>query len=218
MIEILEVLRTLPNLYNPASGEKYDDSDFFNVKNGYPYYVRAAEIIKPQRTLEIGSLLGFGLISFAAGFPGCREIVSVDNESYMPHSRKLCQENFEAGWLKMTELDARFSVEGRPEIFSCAHYSELLRRSRRVRPNFDLVHIDGDHSYEGTIADMLFGWSLKPRVMLVDDYYFIDSTRVAVDSWARYYDIPFKTWDSFRGWAVFTSDESEFANLPDNLI
>ena len=181
MVEILDLLRALPHLSNPWSGEQFDKTDYFSAKNGYPFYVRAAEIIRPQRILEIGSHFGFGLISFAAGFSDCEEIVSIDNESYVPQSRKFCLENFEAAWLRMAELDDRISVENRPSISMYAHYAELMRRNRCAMPGFDLIHIDGDHSYEGAIADMLFGWSLKPRVMLVDDYYYIDSTRVAVE-------------------------------------
>ena len=217
MLEVLNVLRSLPHLYNPSSGERYAESNFFNAANCYPYYVRAAELIKPQRILEIGSLLGFGLISFSVGFLGCQEIVSVDNESYVPHSRRFCLENFEAAWRQMALTEEQLAKKTQPEISFHAHYSELMRRNRRAEDGFDLIHVDGDHSYEGAIADMLFSWSLKPRFMLVDDYYSIDSVRVAVDSWARYYNVPFKVWDSFRGWAIFASDESDLDRLPDTL-
>ena len=61
--DVGEFLKTLPITKNSVTGEDYTATDWFTAWNGYPFYVRAAEVIRPKSVLEIGSFLGFGLAS-----------------------------------------------------------------------------------------------------------------------------------------------------------
>jgi hypothetical protein len=49
---------------------------------------------------------------------------------------------------------------------------------------FDLVHVDGDHSYAGTQHDLRLAWSAGGAI-LVDDYFSIPAVRAAVDDFLQ---------------------------------
>lgn len=192
--DVRDFLKTLPITRHPATGEDYTGSDWFTASNTYPLYARAAAVIRPASVLEVGTLLGFGLASFVFGAPGIERLTAVDNESYIPGSLTLCAENL-----------SFFTGEKR-----------FLGSLEAARGAYDLIHVDADHAFPGALHDMAFCWGLGPRVMLVDDYDFLDDVRHAVHTFAEHQMIPFKLWKSFRGWAVF-AEPATFASLPDAL-
>jgi hypothetical protein len=121
-------------------------------------------------------------------------VVSLDNESYVPGSRALCSENL--AFYDGEKLFAR-SVDD-------------------VAGRFDLVHVDADHSFTGALCDIAFAWALRPRVMLVDDFLFLEDVRRAAEAFAGHYGARLRVWNSYRGWAVFAAPDT-MSSLPLNL-
>jgi predicted O-methyltransferase YrrM len=70
---------------------------------------------------------------------------------------------------------------------------------------FDLIHVDGDHSYEGALRDMNNCWPLLNHsgLMIVDDYSFIAGVKWACDAWAEMQDALLLIGPSKRGDALF---------------
>lgn len=194
--DIREIIASLPHTANSQTGEDYAQADWVQAENGYPFYVKVAEIVQPDRFLEVGSFLGFGLVAFHTGHPKAA-LYSVDNESYLPNSRALSEENVRA-------------VKGR--IHTYTTISDL--------PFTDcegaIIHVDGDHSFAGALHDLVQCWAMRPRVMLVDDYRFLGEVKEAVEFFAARNNLPFKVWESYRGWAVFAQPDV-FATLPNSL-
>jgi len=192
--DVREFLQRLPVTRHPVTGEDYTETDWFKAWNMYPFYTRAAEVIKPTSVLEIGTFLGFGLASFAHGAPGIERLTAMDNESYLAGSQAIAADN-------LSFVAGKKSFVGTLEA---------------ARGTYDLIHVDADHSFTGALHDMAFAWGLGPRVMLVDDYDFLEDVRRAVNTFAERQTVPFKHWQSYRGWAVFAQPDT-FASLPDAL-
>jgi len=192
--DIHAFLKSLPVTRNPVTGCDCTEGEWLFTANAYPLYVRAAEIVRPTSVLEIGAFLGFGLAAFLCGAPSIARVTVVDNEYYMPGSLKACADNL-----------AFFNGEKR-----------FVRTLEEGRGEYDLIHVDGDHTFPGALHQMAFAWGLGPRVMLVNDYTYLDDVRRAADTFAVQHALPFKIWRTYRGWAVFARPET-FRSLPDAL-
>ena len=190
-----DFLKTLPVTTHPTTGEDFTQADWFRAWNGYPAYALAAETIAPRSVLEIGSLVGFGLASFIHGSPAIQRVTSMDGEVYMPGSQAVCAQNL-----------AFFGGE-----------KQFVRTLDGARGQYDLIHVDADHTFAGALHDMAFAWGLGPRVMLVDDYDFLEDVTHAVRAFASHHQLPFRTWKSYRGWAVF-AEPDVYQQLPDTLL
>ena len=144
--DILEILHDLPSLEfkHPLLGGKDPDTwpDWFvGEKSPYPYYTKLAEILQPKKVLEIGALVGYSLISMLDGADSIEEVFWVDNESYVPCSNILCASNL------IYYLEHYYETP-RPLIMGHGRTrSSLLRFVDKN--HFDLIHIDGEHSFEG---------------------------------------------------------------------
>jgi hypothetical protein len=98
----------------------------------------------------------------------------------------------------------------------CRAEKRFVRSLEEGRGEYDLIHVDGDHTFAGALHQMAFAWGLGPRVMLVNDYTFLDDVRRATDAFAVQHALPFKVWRTYRGWAVFARPDT-FDVLPDAL-
>jgi len=132
-----------------------------------PNYERAIFVYALIRTFNLSSILeigtGRGMITFTAakafhdmGIPGRVMTVDVNPDEQFFHN---LQQVFPPDWFKSIQF-----VKGR----STEVLNELNRRNEEP---FDLVYIDGDHSYEGTKSDLELSRSLCKSVMLCDDYH-----------------------------------------------
>jgi len=192
--DVREFLRALPVTRHIVTGYDCTEGEWFTSDKAYPLYVRAAQVIRPTSVLEIGAFLGFGLAAFAYGADTLARVTVVDNEYYMPGSLEACRDN-----LSFHAAEKRFG-----------------RSLEDGRGDHDLIHVDGDHSFAGALHHMAFAWGLGPRVMLVNDYTFLEDVRRATDAFAVRQSLPFKVWRTYRGWAVFARPDT-FDALPDAL-
>ena len=195
VMDVRDFLTTLPVTRHLQTGEDFTQTDWFRAWNGYPAYALAAATIKPSSILEIGTLIGFGLASFIYGSDTVERITAMDGEVYLAGSQEACARNL--------------------EFF--AGDKQFVRTLDAARGQYDLIHVDADHSFAGALHDIAFSWGLGPKVILVDDYNFLEDVARAVRTFAAHQGIPFRTWRSYRGWAVFAQPDV-YERLPEHLL
>ena len=188
-MDIIKLLDSLP--HNDWRGQPQ-----MTAPDCYPAYVWAARAIKPYTILEIGAFQGFGLISFFCGYPIAGRLAWVDNESYRPHTNREAEENI------------RWAVDDLGLPFPALETYRSREELDYPLGSFGLIHVDGDHSYQGCRDDLEWALDMYPRVVLVDDFLYDHhpEVRVAVMDVAQQRNLQFTVWPSFRGWAVFTEE------------
>jgi len=173
----------------------YLTSDWFWSDTYYPYYVKVAMILRLRSILEIGSLQGFSLIAMAEGCANIKSLVWIDNEMYLPNSNQMCYENAQYFFKNFR------AASKTPQMRFFKNSWDALRLKEKVE--IDLVHIDGEHTYEGKLRDLAICSLLQPRYIILDDY-FNTMNHQAIDYWARCNRLNFFVIDTFdRGLAVF---------------
>lgn len=187
MLSMIDTLRRLPHAEWFRVGHAY-----VQQVDCYPMYSKAAALIKPDTILEIGAFDGLGLVSFIMGYEP-HSVSWVDNQSYLPDSNQQCTENLE--WLRAHGY-LQFTIGT----------TAISRDDERLQQHYDLVHIDGDHSFEGCLTDMSWAYTVcTPRVMLVDDMTAPawPDVRKAVKQFSALYGVAFTECATAMGWAVF---------------
>lgn len=180
----------------------------------YPYYEKISYLLKPRSIFEIGALQGFSLIALLKGVENIDTVFWIDNESYLKKSNKMCYENIVFYFHTYTE------EKELPIINYYKNHEEFLKSSFSLR-KIDLIHIDGEHTYEGKLKDLNFCIKLKPKYILLDDYYYHSFNKEAINHWAKTIGYSFFVIDTFkRGLAFFdfSDDQDAYFKLKENGI
>jgi predicted O-methyltransferase YrrM len=130
-------------------------------ENYYQLYFALAAVFRPRSYLEIGTMFGYSTVAVSRGAPDLRRIVSCDLQTYEnPHSlssqliaeRNLRSSGFTGG--------TKFIVEDSRRL-----------KEHVAEETFDLILVDGDHSYEGCRSDILTCYELLSPggVIMIDD-------------------------------------------------
>lgn len=160
--------------------------EYLLSKKYYEYYYAISKFYQPKSILEIGVRFGYSLGSMIKGSDVIENIIGVDMNSYEYNSIEIAENNI------------------RKYINNNINYNFFLQDSHSILelPNFyDLIHIDGDHSYEGKIQDLNLTIG-KCKTLIVDDYNYLPEVRKAADDWMAINKISindFYVLDSTRG-------------------
>jgi len=113
---------------------------------------------KPKIILEIGSGWGLSAVSFL--YKNDAKLISID--------KILNLVDFQRRVEGMGVADRIERVVGDSTIV-------LPQRQKEWQGKFDLVYVDGNHQYEGVKQDLLNVLELKPKVILMDDFFHHDN-------------------------------------------
>jgi predicted O-methyltransferase YrrM len=185
-----ELLGTLPCLADGDLTRPWWSSDRY-----YQFYAALGQLLAPVAVLEVGVRLGYSLIALLRGHPAIARIVGLDNQSDVAGSQKWAEDNLRAAGYKGALALPMCDTSGITPRHWPLHRSE----------EFGLVHVDGDHSYAGTLSAFLASWPhLAPGgVIVIDDCKAVhvreavESVRMALSGLA--WDFYFPT---FTGWWV----------------
>lgn len=120
----------------------------------YPVYYEIGAALKPKSILEIGVRFGYSLASLSSGAGITTDIFGIDYESYALDSVAIATKS-----LKSLGIEANI-------IYGNSHHFDVEKSFGRKQ--FDLVHIDGDHTTNGALID-ISKYSMYTNKILVDD-------------------------------------------------
>jgi len=177
MLDIRTVFRGLPAL-------DMLDQPLMQADNLYPVLPKIAGILQPKVYVEFGTRLGHSLIALVHGSPQSFErILWADNESYVPGSNEAAAKNLEAYYRDFQRaLPPQYTFRSSP--------AEIPPLLNGLKP--DLVYVDGDHSYDGTIRDLEIAYQIGPKVIMVDDVRVPQDPQIgeAVRTWSASHGFP----------------------------
>lgn len=145
--------------------DKPAEMAYIESGNCYEWYYAIGKHYKPSRILEIGVRFGYSLASLIKGSGGLVYVQGWDTEYYESesnqHARSITGPLMEGCSVQIIRVDSQ--------------------REDQAHDYFDLIHIDGDHSYYGKVHDLMLAWMSGAKVIVVDDYDFLKSVREATD-------------------------------------
>lgn len=141
----------------------------FGVKDYYNYYYSYGRHFSAKNILEIGVRYGYSLISLVKGAQDSKSFIGaigIDNQSYESGSESIAFGNIKSVTDKFKLLNA--------DSQAITDLKTLVGDRR-----FDLIHVDGDHSYKGCLHDLTITKEILADngVIVIDDI-FLGSCRV----------------------------------------
>jgi hypothetical protein len=129
---------------------------------------RTVQVLQPKSIFEIGVRAGYSAFAMLSAAPDAQ---------YLGWDADVGGYGGEIGYLDRARafLDAEFP--GRVTLQRCDSQAVLTLPAR-----FDLAHIDGDHTHEGTLHDINLCAPFC-RYLIVDDYDLIPKVKIAVNEW-----------------------------------
>lgn len=157
--------------------EVYEHIKILRAKLGDPpvdldwmsYYQSKYEIAKefqPESILEIGVRAGYCAYAMLAACPDAKYL-GIDADEGTHGGKKEYYKHAEDA---LREFDAEIIIENSQQL-------------DKFPEGFDLIHIDGDHSYDGCMNDIIKAvGSNFGKVIVVDDYHYIGDVQDACDA------------------------------------
>lgn len=129
-----------------------------NRADYYPVYANIFEAVNPKSFMEFGALTGYQIVNALSSAPALRRVAWIDNETYIPKSNAL------------TLANVASYLEAKPR-----EYPLTLSYATKMWPiheeRYDVIHVDGEHTYDGKLRDLTLAFELDPTLVLVDDFW-----------------------------------------------
>jgi predicted O-methyltransferase YrrM len=166
--------------HKPQSIFDVCDADFFFERNDpkhaeyiesgnyYEIYYAICKYFQPKRILEIGVRYGYSLYAMASACDEIDWVVGYDIDDY------------EKGSIEIANKNLRDKL-GRDRAIVINRNSQNLIKLNEV---YNLIHIDGDHTYNGKVHDLNLTLNAT-QVVIVDDYTHIPLIKKAVDEFCQ---------------------------------
>lgn len=131
---------------------KYDSYDYVWSGNCFEIYYGLAKYIQPKTFLEIGVRFGFSFLPLMIGGDKLEYCLGYDNEEYGNNS--IATEN----------IAKYYTGKAKYEILTLNSHT-----IKKLPMFFDIISIDGDHSYNGKIQDLELTLD-HCKFVIIDDY------------------------------------------------
>lgn len=182
--DIRDLIEALPE---HAGGTGYRTSDIFTEKHRW-----LRENVPDARSVfEFGALCGYFLVTACDACPDIRTVGWCDSELHTPGSNEMVVKNLRWQWA-MTPVEHR--VRDLPHM---AYSNRVLEDGI-----YDVVHVDGEHTYRGCLIDLALALAMQPKAILVDDSHAIAEVKAAIEDFCGYLGLEPEWFETVNGFAV----------------
>jgi len=143
--------------------------EYIKGGNYYEVYYAISKHFQPSSILEIGVRFGYSLYPMIKASDSLKFARGYDIDEYEKDSVNIAHKAIES----RIDSDIDFEIQ----IQDSQQLTELDR-------SYDLIHIDGNHTYEGKVHDLRLTLG-KSKVVVVDDYNFLPHVKQAVDFFVK---------------------------------
>lgn len=137
------------------------------IKSGnyYENYYALSSYYQPKSILEIGVRYGYSLGSMISASNVIEKVTGIDNDEYSLGSLEIAKDNIKK--YINSDVELNFSLQDSHKIDKLEYH--------------DMIHIDGDHSYDGKLQDLKLTINAC-KVVIIDDYLeFVDVNKSTND-------------------------------------
>jgi hypothetical protein len=143
--------------------------EYLKSGNYYEHYYAISKFYQPSSILEIGVRFGYSLGTMIKASEKIKKVIGIDCDDYVANSLAVAEKNIK-----------KFIQNG-----ICFDFRNINSHSiSKIEEYVDLIHIDGDHSYEGKIQDLNLVKN-NGRILIVDDYISFSQVQQAANDWMR---------------------------------
>ncbi len=145
--------------------EQEQHQSYIKSGNYYENYYALSSYYQPKSILEIGVRYGYSLGSMISASNVIEKVTGIDNDEYSLGSLDIAKDNIKKYINSNIELN--FSLQDSHKIEKLEYH--------------DMIHIDGDHSYDGKLQDLKLTINAC-KVVIIDDYLeFVDVNKSTND-------------------------------------
>jgi hypothetical protein len=169
----------------PSPGGSYPFLDLFTVRHA----VLRELVPDATSVFEFGAHGGHFLITAIDACPKITRVAWCDNESYLAGSNRLA-----AASIRHVFDDRELSLR----------WFDHTLKAAAQRSQYDIVQVDGDHSMFGCCTDLAIALTMRPKIIMVDDFNAEPhaQVRLATERFAQYVGVEIDEYVTVNGLGV----------------
>jgi hypothetical protein len=133
--------------------DEEEHQSYIKSGNYYENYYALSSYYQPKSILEIGVRYGYSLGTMISASKSIEKVTGIDNDEYILGALDKAKENIKK--YINSDVELNFSLQNSHDIKKLDYH--------------DVIHIDGDHSYDGKLKDLKLTIDAC-KVVIIDDF------------------------------------------------